>query len=52
MCEFIDKIKNVLKSVLKVEWETISQKWMNAFVKSMSHRVQTVIDVNEWYTKY
>jgi len=47
-----DRIRAHLAEVLPLVWETIPDSFFKKLWKSMPSRVEAVINVNGWYTRY
>lgn len=45
-------MKKRLAEVLPLVWETIPEEYFEKLWKSISRRVETVLEVEGWYTRY
>jgi hypothetical protein len=48
----IRDLKDWFNNLIKHAWEGLGQEYFNKLIKSMLQRIQAVIKVKGWYTKY
>ena len=47
-----EEVRTVFTRAIEHAWENLGQDYFNRLIKSMDDRVNAVLDVNEWYTRF